>query len=163
MLADEIWAPIHPPNLLTIVHMVQDFFVQAQTKDPSVTWDELRLWTMDSWISTPGEWGGVPFLATELQGERGCIAVFYLCGLFGWTAMPMAFQVVTRVIKWELSRPGVLQGLMDMYADDMFGVCLQRDLAKDMEQARAFCTHLLWSMSIEERKTESGRRLTITG
>ena len=42
MMADEIWAPIHHPNLLTIVHMIQDFFVQAQTKDPSVSWDDLR-------------------------------------------------------------------------------------------------------------------------
>ena len=166
MMADEIWAPIHHPNLLTIVHMIQDFFVQAQTKDPSVSWDDLRLWKMDlsgAFTLLDFDPGGVPFLATELQGERERIAVFYLCGLFGWTAMPMAFQVVTRVIKWELSRPGVLQGLMDMYTDDMFGVCLQRDLARDMEQARTFCKQLLGSKSIEERKTESGRRLTITG
>jgi hypothetical protein len=47
MMADEIWAPIDHPNLLTIVHMIQDFFVQAQTKDPSVSWGDLPLWKMD--------------------------------------------------------------------------------------------------------------------
>ena len=166
MMADDIWAPIHHPNLLTIVHMIQDFFAQAQEKDSSVSWDDVRLWKMDlsgAFTLLDFDPGGVPFLATELQGEQERIAVFYLCGLFGWTAMPMAFQVVTRVIKWELSRPGVLRGLMDMYTDDMFGVCLQRDLAHDMDKARQFCIQLLGSTSIEERKTESGRRLTITG
>lgn len=77
--------------------------------------------------------------------------------------MPMAFQVVTRTIKWELAQPGVLCGLMDMYTDDMFGVCLQQDLAHDMDATRTFCKGLLGSTSIEERKTEFGRRLTITG
>ena len=98
-------------------------------------------------------------LATELLGEREHIVVFYHCGPFGWTAMPMAFQVITRVVKWELSQPGVLRGLMDMYTDDMFGVCLARDLEHDMDKARKFCKQLLGSTSIEERKTESGRRL----
>ena len=77
--------------------------------------------------------------------------------------MPMAFQVITRVVKWELSQPGVLRGLMDMYTDDMFGVCLARDLEHDMDKARQLCKQLLGSTSIEERKTELGRRLTITG
>jgi len=71
--------------------------------------------------------------------------------------------LVTRVVKWEFSRSGVLRSLMDMYTDDIFGVCFRRDLAYDMDKAQEFCRQLLGSTSIEERKTESRRRLTIAG
>lgn len=165
-MADTLWERIHHPTLLTIVHMILDFYTATQLTDPMTSWEDIRLWKMDlsgAFTLLDFDPNGVPFLATELKSEQESIAVFYLCGLFGWTAMPMAFQVVTRTIKWELSRPGVLRGLMDMYTDDMFGICLLRDLDHDMEAARAFCKGMLGSKSIEERKTEAGQRLTITG
>ena len=54
----------------------------------------------------------VLFLGTEL--ECG-LFIFYLVGLFGWSAMPMAFNVITRPLVWELQRPGVLHGRMGMF------------------------------------------------
>ena len=49
----------------------------------------------------------IHLLGTELEGD---IIVFYLCGIFGWSAMPMAFQVVNRACKWELAKPDRLKG-----------------------------------------------------
>ena len=77
--------------------------------------------------------------------------------------MPAVFQVVTRAIKWELQRVGKLKGRMEMYVDDIVGVTLRQDMAEDMEAARQFYHRLLGEGSIEEKKTEWGRRLTFIG
>ena len=130
---------------------------------PSTTWDRLQLWKMDlsgAFTLLDFNPADVPLLGTELQGE---IVAFFQCGLFGWTCMPAAFQVLNRAIKWELSQPGVLDGLMDMYTDDMIGVSLDTSVTRDMDAARRLCTGLLGPTAVEEKKSEWGRRLTIIG
>ena len=102
----------------------------------------------------------VPLLATELDDE---LVVFFLAGIFGWTAMPMVFQVITRTIVWELQQPGVLCGSFDMFVDDMFGVTFQKDLVQDMETVQRFCTDLLGDEATAVDKTDSGVRLTLIG
>ena len=102
----------------------------------------------------------VPFLGTEL--ECG-LFIFYLVGYFGWSTMPMAFNVITRALVWELQQPGVLRGRMGMLVDDIFGVCRAWDLAHDMNAAAALCRRLLGERAVAEHKTESGVRLTLLG
>ena len=64
--------------------------------------------------------------------------------------MPMAFQVVNRAGRWELSKPGRLRGRMNMYTDDAFGVCLARDLDNDMATVRFFFTALLGDLACRD-------------
>ena len=57
-------------------------------------------------------------MAAEMDEDR---IIFFLCGVFGWTGMPAAFQVVTRAIQYELDKK--LKGLLCMYVvDDVAGV-----------------------------------------
>ena len=67
-------------------------------------------------------------VASELTDD---LAMFFTCGLFGWTGTPAALQVVTRAIVWELGQ--VLRGRIKMYTDDLIGICLRSDLQSEME------------------------------
>ena len=50
------------------------------------------------------------------------LVMFFLCGIFGWSGTPAAFQVVTRASVFELSVRIV--GRLLMYVDDILGVLL---------------------------------------
>lgn len=161
--ANAKWGKIENPTLATIMLMIWAFWDVASTLNPVAQWSDLRIWKMDlkgafTLLDFDPRW--VPFLGTEL--ECGLL-IFYLVGLFGWSAMPMAFHVVTRALVWELQKPGVLRGLMNMFVDDMFGVCWQEDLEHDMNTASALCKRLLGEGAIAEQKSESGVRLTLLG
>jgi hypothetical protein len=41
----------------------------------------------------------VPLLGSLIDENR---VIFFLCGVFGWSGTPAAFQVVTRAIKFEV-------------------------------------------------------------
>lgn len=79
------------------------------------------------------------------------LAVFFLCGIFGWTGTPFAFNVVTKAIVWELERG--IKGLSLMYVDDIAACCLRRNLAFNLELITQLCTTLLGRQAIEESKT----------
>ena len=64
-------------------------------------------------------------------------------------------------IKWELSRS--LRSSIEMYVDDIIGVCFEEDLAEDLVCAREVCTDLLGSSAVADDKTEWGSRLDIIG
>jgi hypothetical protein len=86
---------------------------------------------------------------------------FHLCGVFGWSCTPAAFQVVTRAIKWELRHK--LRGKAVMYVDDICGISLRRYLQSDMTCARSIVTDLLGSKSLAIEKEEHGTRIEIIG
>ena len=52
---------------------------------------------------------------------------------------------------------------MDLFVDDMFGVCWAEDLEHDMNKAAALCKRLLGERAMAEHKSESGVRLTLLG
>ena len=140
---DDMWGTITHPTLTDIVNMCLDYYTTAQTADRTVQWEDLRLWKMDlsgAFTLLDFDPEDVPLMAAEMDNNY---AVFFGCGIFGWTAMPAAFQVINRAIVWELSQPGVLSGRMKMYTDDAIGVCLATDLHRDMKTTRDLCTHLL--------------------
>ena len=62
-------------------------------------------------------------LAQELDCE---LVYFHLCGFFGWTCTPAAFQVGSRAIKHELDAR--LEGDCLVYVDDIIGVGLLKSL-----------------------------------
>jgi hypothetical protein len=79
------------------------------------------------------------------------LIVFFLCGIFGWTGTPFAFNVVTRAIVYELER--LVKGLSLMYVDDIATCCLRRNLKFNMALITTICTTLLGRLAIEEKKT----------
>ena len=82
--------------------MILEFYSEAVRIDPLVQWEDLRLWKTDlrgayQLMSLHPE--SAKYFGMEIYGERIFI---HLCGIFGWTCTPAAFQVVSRGIQWEL-------------------------------------------------------------
>jgi hypothetical protein len=162
-MVDALWGTIEHPTLNDIVNMCLDFYSAASACDSSVSWDDLRLWKMDlsgAFTLLDFRPEDVPLMGAEMDNK---LAVFFGCGIFGWTGMPAAFQVVNRALVWELTRSAVLNGTMKMYTDDAIGVCLAKDVEHDLKVTRELCTNLLGDGAVEDEKTEWGRRLTVIG
>jgi hypothetical protein len=161
LAGDKKWGPIQHPTLEEIVRMILDFYDKAKAEDPSVTWDDIVLWKMDlkgafTLISFAPE--AVRNMCLELTGD---LVMFFLCGIFGWTGTPAAFQVITRALVWELTRK--IHGQAKMYVDDIIGVSLRKNVRSDMQITRELCCRLLGQGAVEDKKTEIGRRIKIIG
>jgi hypothetical protein len=123
--SDTLWGKIVHPTLTDIIQMILQFFRMAREKDPSVQWEDIIIRKMDlkgaytlSFFKTED----VRLLCSEMTDEQ---IIVFICGIFGWTGTPAAFQVVTRAILWDLSL--ILLGLALMFVDDIIGVCLLMD------------------------------------
>lgn len=160
-MAEEVWGKIEHPTLLEIVTTVMDFWESAKRRNPAVLWSDVVLWKMD----LRGAYTLLSFDPDKasLFGMNllGGLIIFFLCGVFGWSCTPFAFQVVTRSVLFELRK--ILAGLVAMYVDDIFGVCLLADLQRELALTRALCVDLLGPNAVADKKTEYGRRLEIIG
>ena len=156
---DRVWGVIRHPTISDIASMVDRFLGNdPPSLDPE---DEYVLWKMDlkgayTLLSLRSK--DAALFGMEMTGS---MVMFFLCGIFGWTGTPACFQVVTRAITFELNKR--LQGKALMYVDDIFGVCKRRDLANELAVTRSVCESILGTNSVEDKKTEIGRRLTVIG
>lgn len=159
--AEDIWGKIEHPTLIDIVKTIADFWEQTKKSDPSAKWSDLMLWKMDlkgAYTLLSFHPDNVSLFGMNLIGN---LIIFFLCGVFGWSCTPFAFQVVTRAIMFELRK--ILYGLIVMYVDDIFGICLRAHLERDLAKSREFCIALLGPNAVADKKTEFGRRLDIIG
>lgn len=155
------YGEIRHPTIDDIAVMIYDFWLEAKGRDPSLRWEDMRIWKMDlrgayTLLSFRPE--DVGLFAMLLSDD---LVYLQMVGIFGWSGTPAAFQVVTRAITWELRH--ALQSRTVMYVDDIMGVCFERDLAADLATARSICTDLLGPGSVADDKTESGVRLDVIG
>ena len=159
--ATKYYGQIRHPTIDDIAVMVYDFWMAAKKKDPSLRWEDMRLWKMDlkgayTLLSFRPE--DVGMFAMLLSDD---MVYFQLAGIFGWSGTPAAFQVVTRAITWELRH--ALRSSTVMYVDDIVGVCMLGDLEADLALTRSICTSLLGSGAVADDKTEHGVRLDVIG
>jgi hypothetical protein len=77
----------------------------------------------------------------------------HLYGNFGWTGMPFAFEVVTRVLRVLISL--VVFGAILMYCDDLVGVSSRSTWRLDLLAAVAIITTLLGPNAEEPEKRRS--------
>ena len=159
--AAETYGPIKHPTINDIAGMILKFWERAKERDPAAKWEDLRLWKMD----LKGAYTLLSFRPEDagLFGMEVSDNLVYLqiAGIFGWSCTPAAFQVVTRALKWELAH--ALQSLIDMYVDDIIGVCFVHDLESDLRLARGICLSLLGPAAVADEKTEWGTRVEIIG
>jgi hypothetical protein len=87
--------------------------------------------------------------------------MFILCGVFGWTGTPAAFQVVVRVVLRGVKNK--LKGRLSMFSDDFHGTCFREDLEHDMGVCRQFVTSLMGPDALEPGKEVWGRKKDIIG
>ena len=152
----EKWGEIKHPTVKALADMV----LRVTERHG---WDEVVLWKMDLkgaftlLFVDPDSCQRLAFQLTD------GLTMLYHVGMFGWTGMPAAFQVVTRVITRALAgrlRPG---GEALMYVDDLMGCCRLADLEHDLDQARQLCNGLLGPGAVAEKKTSYGRRQDFIG
>ena len=115
-LAKQRWGDILHPTITDIVLMV----VGLVCDNPGLSMDDVDMWKTD----LRGAYTLMSFKSTncmkfavELVND---ITIIFLCGPFGWSSTPAAFQVITRAILFQLK--GLLLGLALMYVDDIIGV-----------------------------------------
>ena len=140
-LADEVWGKIEHPTLQDLCRMVKECADRE-----GVGWDSLVLWKMDLrgafhlLFIHPDSAQRLAFaLGKDTEGVD--LSVVFHTGIFGWTGMPGAFQVVTRVI-FRLVNARIWGKAM-MYVDDLMGVSDLGHILSDLQAARDVCTGLL--------------------
>lgn len=154
--AELLWGRIHHPTIGDVVRMGLRY--QRHTNLP---WADLVFWKFD----LKGAYTLVGYhpldvrrIGVELSEDR---FMFFLAGVFGLTAMPFAFNVVTQAIVWEVSR--LIRGLICMYVDDGFGVSRRQDVEEDQRVSLQWIRTLLGPRSIAPEKSEVGRAIDMIG
>jgi hypothetical protein len=157
--ASALWGKVSHPTIDHIVHMINGFI--AYWLQRGKTGRDMKLWKVDvksAYTRLDYALDDCKLFMTELSGG---LVFIYTCGCFGFTGQPMAFDVVTRALRWELDT--LLRGKGDAYTDDFFGICLTGDLQHDMEAIQGSITQLLGEDAISAKKCLSGDRLELIG
>ena len=101
----------------------------------------IRLWKMDisgAYTQLTYRAENVHLMACSIPGD---LVAFFMCGTFGWGAIPFAFHPITQAVVWKLNeRPNKkhrLAGRCMMYVDDVAGVCFDEDLEGDQGRTKA--------------------------
>jgi hypothetical protein len=166
--AEQFYGAIQHPTITSLMQMILRFYHRARQADATVTWADICLWKMDlkgAYTLLSFRPSDVKLFGMELTNDEasvaGQFAIFFLSGIFGWTETPYAFQVVTRAIVYELKK--TTSGDLDMFVDDIMGVCLRRDSATEIARADKLCTGLLGPEAVAQHKTLWGQRLDWIG
>ena len=154
--ANEVFGTIVHPVIGDIPRMILAF--ETKYGYPP---EDIRIWKFDlrkAYTLLTYATEAVRCLGIELTDGN---VMFFVAGVFGLTGMPMAFQVVTRAIVFEVSR--LIHGLLTMYVDDGLGATHVSHLEQDQKLVFDFIERLLGSNAIEPSKTEVGSVLDFIG
>ena len=153
-LVETKWGRIYHPTLQSLADMVKRAHVDLDTS-ATVLWKIDLKGAFTLLFVDPDSCQRLAFALTD------DLTMLYHVGMFGWTGMPAAFQVVTRVISRVVNAQ--IRGEAEMYVDDLMGCCALTDLVHDLGVARAVCNGLLGVNAVEEKKTLHGRSLDFIG
>ena len=146
LAATQRWGQIHHPTVEEIAQMCLKA-EELYGRDNIVLWKMdlsgayTLLFIMDSCVR---------LLAFEMQNK---LVFFYIAGIFGWTGMPAAFEVVTRVLRVILSM--AVSGWVLIYVDDVIACSHRNNWKQDLETASKKIKCLLGSKAEAEDKRES--------
>jgi hypothetical protein len=144
--ATEMFGAIQLPTIKGIMTMILKF----KDKAPHRPWSEVSVWKMDlkgAFTLLSFKPDQVKLLAMQIMGG---LVLLFLCGVFGWTAMPAAFAVLTRAIIWEILRNKITA---TMYVDDIIGVSWSNRVLEEQRQVGNFLNSLLGDGAVEDTKT----------
>ena len=160
----EEWGTIEHPTIADIALMAQEAIEEAE-EDTDEDPDNLIAFKMD----LEGAFLQLTFRASQVELQCTRITpqhmVYFVCGTFGWGGTPMAFQIITRIIVWELrhNKKWDFRGRVLMYVDDLMGICYKKDSEHNKRVIKELCEQLLGKGCISEGKTETGRRINVIG
>ena len=155
-MAKEVYGQIVHPVIGDIPRMIAEY--QRKT---GYRRSDLRMWKFDlkkAYTLLTYSSDAVAHLGVELTEGN---FMFFLVGVFGLTGMPMAFQVITRALVFEINKR--ISGMMKQYVDDGIGISHFSRMQADMDAAFAFIRNLLGKDAVEESKTAFGMTLDFIG
>ena len=124
-------------------------------------WEKISLWKMD----LKGAFSLLNFKTSEVgllsMMLTGDLVFISLVGNFGLSQYPFVFGIVSRVLLRAIRKE--IAGELDIFVDDLMGVCASDVLADDMKVAKDVVERLLGSKAISSKKTVSGRLLDWIG
>lgn len=151
----QMYGEIHHPTLQDLMRMVT-------AEAAKHGWENLYLWKMDLKGAFNLLWfdpDAVPLLAFPLAHE---LVAIHLVGLFGWSGMPFAFNLLTRALHVLVT--AVIVGCVMWYVDDCMGCSPSKKTAQsDMTAAHTAITQLAGDEAVAEDKNECGRALDWIG
>jgi hypothetical protein len=159
--SDDLWGQIRHPTLKDICLLITDFIIAETAADIEFNDDDIVLIKLDlqqAFTLIEFEADAVKHLAMEMSDDR---VIFFICGIFGWSGTPAAFQVYTRAILHELLHK--LKGKALMYVDDIIIVTRKGNVHFDIDVANTVCCNLLGNNAVEHKKTEFGRKIVAIG
>jgi hypothetical protein len=159
--SDELWGQIKHPTLKDICLLIDNFCIAEAKADSAFKDDDIVLIKLDlqqAFTLVDFEANGVKHLAMEMTDNK---VIFFLCGLFGWSGTPAAFNVYTRAIIHELIHR--IRGKALMYVDDIIIVTRKGNVNYDIDVTNKVCCNLLGDNAVEHKKTEFGRKIVAIG
>jgi hypothetical protein len=146
--AAEIWADIELPTILQVIEEIHLLKATA----PHRPWTDMVIWKLDlkgAFTLMSFRADNSKYFAVELVGG---LAMIFLCGLFGWTATPAAFNVISRAILHELR--GKLRLHAKIYVDDTIAVSWVEDVERDIAGAEYVMEDLCGTGAVAADKRE---------
>jgi hypothetical protein len=157
--ASQLWGKVRHPTIRSIVEQINAFATHCEEKGRSLA--ECSLWKIDVKGAYTLQDYAIPDCALFMTQLLGGYVLIYTCGCFGFAGQPMAFDVITRALRWELRT--ILKGVGEGYVDDFFGITLTDNLLHDMSAITSKVRALLDQNAINEAKSKHGRRMEIIG
>jgi len=147
---EEKWGRIRHPTIVEYINLILD--VVEREGGGEEAWEKLVIWkgdlagafTLRSFYS-----GHVHRLAFPLMDDWVWIS---LVGLFGWTGMPFAFAVVSRVLRALIAF--LIWGLLTIYVDDLLAVSCRAQVDADVKKAKDTVLALLGPHAWADHKLE---------
>jgi hypothetical protein len=156
--ADQYYGPVRHPTIVDIVLMIWAF----HTAHPELTWDEIALIKIDLKGAFTLMSYKPPFCKLFGVELVGGIVIVFLCGLFGWSATPAAFQVITRALLHEFNQRlfhRKRDGEAVSYVDDSIFVTRTAAVSATVHGATDLIEDLLGQGSVAHEKTDTTERL----
>jgi len=150
----ERYGPIEHPTIHSMILLILEMVDRHG-------WEALTLMKMDlagAFTLLDVAPADVKLLFCRLTDDL-CMA--YHTGMFGYTGMPFAFDVVTRVLRrWAKE---LISGESGIYADDIYAAVLIKEALRDVARMKSKVENILGPGSIADEKTEISRRLNWIG
>ena len=156
----ERWGKITHPTATQLAAMALRVSTRLDGREPMVLWKMDLKGAFTLMLIDPTSVQLLAFALTP-DADGTDLTMAYITGMFGWTCMPAAFQVVTRAITRAVSAR--IRGECMMYVDDLMGCCGLSEIQHDQDQARWVCNTLLGPDAVEEKKTFQGTILEWIG
>jgi hypothetical protein len=158
--AAQYGAIVHP-TLNDIVLLFLSTYDRKKAEYPELEWQGMVIWVMD--IASAYTNLNIPAKHAHLFAQElknGLVAVHH-GGVFGGSITPAAFQPVTRCVVHELR--ATTKGGLDMYVDDLYGICVWKHVQYEMARGKHVITDLLGDKTVQEEKNVTGQIVKIIG